>query len=135
MLLYELLTGQTPFDAKKLLQAGLDEIRRTIREQEPARPSTCLSTMLGADLTAIAKHRQAEPPKLIHLVRGDLDWIVMKCVGERPHAPLRNGQWSGGGHSAAFEQRTGGGPSAQAIFTGFRNWFAGTSWPSLPPAS
>ena len=80
VLLYELLTGQTPFDAKKLLQAGLDEIRRTIREQEPPRPSTCLSTMLGADLTEIAKHRKAEPPKLIHLVRGDLDWIVMKCM-------------------------------------------------------
>jgi len=80
VLLYELLTGQTPFDAKKLLQAGLDEIRRTIREQEPARPSTCLSTMLGADLTAIAKHRKAEPPKLIHLLRGDLDWIVMKAL-------------------------------------------------------
>ena len=80
VLLYELLTGQTPFDAKKLLQAGLDEIRRTIREQEPARPSTCLSTMLGADLTEIAKHRKAEPPKLIHLLRGDLDWIVMKAL-------------------------------------------------------
>ena len=80
VLLYELLTGQTPFDAKQLLQAGLDEIRRTIREQEPARPSTRLSTMLGADLTAIAKHRNAEPPRLIHLVRGDLDWIVMKAL-------------------------------------------------------
>ncbi len=80
VLLYELLTGQTPFDAKKLLQAGLDEIRRMIREQEPPRPSTCLSTMLGADLTLIAQHRQTEPPKLIHLVRGDLDWIVMKAL-------------------------------------------------------
>ena len=55
-------------------------MRRTIREKEPARPSTRLSTMLGADLTTIAKHRQAEPPKLIHLVRGDLDWIVMKAL-------------------------------------------------------
>jgi serine/threonine protein kinase/TPR repeat protein len=80
VLLYELLTGQTPFDAQKLLRAGLDEIRRTIRELEPARPSTRLSTMLGADLTEIARHRKVEPPKLIHLVRGDLDWIVMKCL-------------------------------------------------------
>jgi eukaryotic-like serine/threonine-protein kinase len=80
VLLYELLTGQTPFDAEKLLKAGLDEIRRKIREEEPARPSTCLSTMLGADLTVIAKSRNAEPPKLIHLVRGDLDWIVMKAL-------------------------------------------------------
>ncbi len=80
VLLYELLTGQTPFDAKKLLQAGLDEMRRTIRQDEPPRPSTCLSTMQGADLSAIAKHRKAEPPKLVHLVQGDLDWIVMKCL-------------------------------------------------------
>ncbi len=80
VLLYELLTGRTPFDTKKLLQAGLDEIRRTIREQEAPRPSTCLSTMLGADLTTIANHRQIEPPKLIRLVKGDLDWIVMKCL-------------------------------------------------------
>jgi len=80
VLLYELLTGKTPFNAKKLLQAGLDEIRRTIREEEPARPSACLSTMLGADLTAVAKHRKAEPPKLVHLIRGDLDWIVMKAL-------------------------------------------------------
>ena len=58
----------------------MDEIRRTIREQEPARPSTRLSTMLGADLTTIAKHRKVEPPRLIHLVRGDLDWIVMKAL-------------------------------------------------------
>ncbi len=80
VLLYELLTGQTPFDAKALLKAGLDEIRRTIREQEPARPSTRLSTMLGADLMAIAKQRKVEPPRLVHLVRGDLDWIVMKAL-------------------------------------------------------
>ena len=48
MLLYELLTGSTPFDAKELLAAGLDEMRRIIREQEPARPSTRLSTMAGS---------------------------------------------------------------------------------------
>ena len=80
VLLYELLTSRTPFNAKELLQAGLDEIRRTIREQEPARPSTCLSTMQGADLTAIAKHRKVEPPGLLNMVRGDLDWIVMKAL-------------------------------------------------------
>jgi serine/threonine protein kinase len=80
VLLYELLTGQTPFDAKTLSKAGLDEIRRTLWEREPARPSSCLSTMLGAELTTIANHRQVEPPKLIHLVRGDLDWIVMKAL-------------------------------------------------------
>jgi serine/threonine protein kinase len=80
VLLYELLTGRTPFDPKELLQSGLDELRRTIREREPARPSTRLSTMLEADLTAVAQRRQAEAPKLIHLLRGDLDWIVMKAL-------------------------------------------------------
>ena len=80
VLLYELLTGKTPFDAKDLLAAGLEEMRRTIREKEPQRPSTALSTMLAADLTTVARHRQSEAPKLVHLVRGDLDWIVMKAL-------------------------------------------------------
>jgi hypothetical protein len=80
VLLYELLTGQTPFSAEKLLQAGLDEIRRTIQEEEPARPSTRLSTMLAGELTTTAQRRQTEPSKLLHQLRGDLDWIVMKCL-------------------------------------------------------
>jgi len=80
VLLYELLTGRTPFDAKELLQSGIDEMRRTIREKEPARPSTRLSTMLDADLTAVAQRRKAEAPKLIHMMSGDLDWIVMKAL-------------------------------------------------------
>jgi tetratricopeptide (TPR) repeat protein len=80
VLLYELLTGQTPFDPKELLKSGLDEMRRTIREQEPQRPSTRLSTMLNADLTAIAKGHGTQAPKLVHLIRGDLDWVVMKAL-------------------------------------------------------
>jgi eukaryotic-like serine/threonine-protein kinase len=80
VLLYELLTGKTPFDARELIEAGLDGIRRTIREKEPAKPSTRLSTMLDADLTIIAKHRKIDAPKLVNLVRGDLDWIVMKTL-------------------------------------------------------
>jgi len=80
VLLYELLTGRTPFDPQELVQSGLDQMRRTIREQEPLRPSTRLSTMLDADLTSVAKRHGAEPPKLIHLIRGDLDWIVMKAL-------------------------------------------------------
>ena len=80
VLLYELLTGAPPFDPKELLQSGLDELRRTIREKEPPRPSTRLSTMLHADLTAVAQRRKSDAPKLIHLVSGDLDWIVIKSL-------------------------------------------------------
>ncbi len=80
VLLYELLTGQTPFNPQELAKAGLDEMRRTIREKEPPRPSTRLSTMLNAELTTVAKVHGTQPPKLIHLVRGDLDWIVMKAL-------------------------------------------------------
>jgi len=80
VLLYELLTGKTPFDAETLLRAGLDECRRTIREEEPARPSTRLATMLEAELTTTAKQRRTEAIKLVHLMRGDLDWVAMKCL-------------------------------------------------------
>jgi tetratricopeptide (TPR) repeat protein len=58
----------------------LDEIRRTIREVEPPKPSTRLSTLADADLTTVAKHRGAEAAKLSNLLRGDLDWIVMKAL-------------------------------------------------------
>jgi len=80
VLLYELLTGQTPFGAQELLKAGLEEIRRIIREEEPARPSTRLSTMTAADLAVVAKRRREEALKLSNSIRGELDWIVMKCL-------------------------------------------------------
>ena len=80
VLLYELLTGNTPFDAKELLKRGLDEIRRTIREVEPPRPSTRLSTLANGDVTDVARQRHTEATKLINLLRGDLDWVVMKCL-------------------------------------------------------
>jgi serine/threonine protein kinase len=80
VLLYELLTARTPFEAKRLLEAGLDEIRRIIREEEPVKPSTRLQTLDAAEQTTVARHRQCEPPKLFGIVRGDLDWIVMKAL-------------------------------------------------------
>src|SRR5436309_2320756 len=78
VLLYELLTSTTPFQRKLLKEASLLEMLRVIREQEPPRPSTRLSTAEG--LPAIAAQRGLEPKKLSGLVRGELDWIVMKCL-------------------------------------------------------
>jgi hypothetical protein len=80
VLLYELLTGRTPFNPRELVRSGLDEMRRTLRETEPQRPSTMLTALGNADLTATAQLRQSEPPKLIKSVKGDLDWIVMKAL-------------------------------------------------------
>ena len=80
VLLYELLTGKTPFDGKELVKSGLDEMRRTLRETEPQRPSNILTTLNGTELRATAEHRHAEAPKLISLLKGDLDWIVMKAL-------------------------------------------------------
>jgi len=79
VLLYELLTGTTPFDAEDLRSKGYGEMQRIIRETEPLKPSTKLSTM-GEALTGVAEHRKTNPDLLAKLVRGDLDWIVMKTL-------------------------------------------------------
>jgi serine/threonine protein kinase len=79
VLLYELLTGTTPFSEEELRQAGYIEMQRVIQEQEPVKPSTKLST-LGDTLTDIAKHRGCTPDLLTKTIRGDLDWIVMKTL-------------------------------------------------------
>jgi serine/threonine protein kinase len=79
VMLYELLTGTTPLERKRVREAGFDEIRRLIREEEPPKPSTRLSTS-GVALAAISAQRQTEPAKLARLVRGELDWIVMKAL-------------------------------------------------------
>ena len=78
VLLYELLTGSTPFDRQRLGKAALDEVRRIIREEEPPRPSTRLST--AATAPALAAGRGPELRRLSGLVRGELDWIVMKAL-------------------------------------------------------
>lgn len=80
VLLYELLTGRPPIDPRELLDGGFDEMRRIIREKEPPRPSTRLSTLQAGELNATAQLHQAEAPRLIQLLRGDLDWIVMKAI-------------------------------------------------------
>jgi serine/threonine protein kinase/Flp pilus assembly protein TadD len=79
VLLYELLTGTTPFTRERLEQAGYDEMRRIIREEEPPRPSTRLST-LGQAATTISTQRRSDPKRLSQSFRGELDWIVMKAL-------------------------------------------------------
>ncbi len=80
VLLYELLTGVTPFEAEKYAQSGLDEVRRRIREVEPVRPSNRLGAMKEEQSTGTAKRRGMDTNRLMSLLRGDLDWIVMKCL-------------------------------------------------------
>jgi serine/threonine protein kinase/WD40 repeat protein len=80
VLLYELLTGKMPFDTCELIASGLDTLRKTIREKDPVRPSTKLATLQGEELTTTARRRSVDSSKLAKLLRGDLDWIVMKCL-------------------------------------------------------
>jgi serine/threonine protein kinase/WD40 repeat protein len=80
VLLYELLTGRPPFDGEQLLSAGLDEMRRIIRDENPPWPSTRLGTLGKAEATTLSGKRQVSVPDLAGAVQGDLDCIVMKCL-------------------------------------------------------
>ena len=80
VLLYELLAGRTPFDTQELVAAGLDEMRRRIREQQPPRPSLRVRTLNDSDRTTVARRRGTDGPRLTLELRGDLDWIVMRCL-------------------------------------------------------
>jgi len=79
VLLYELMTGALPFDSKKLRQSGFDGLLRTIREEDPPRPSTRTST-LGDRLSDVARNRGTDPRSLSRQIRGDLDWVVMRAL-------------------------------------------------------
>jgi serine/threonine protein kinase len=79
VLLYELLTGTTPFDKDRLKEVGYDELQRILHEEEPPRPSTRIST-LGLAAATMCEQRQSDPKRLRQLLSGELDWIVMKCL-------------------------------------------------------
>ena len=108
VLLYELLTGTTPFDRDRFRRAAFDEIRRIIREEEPPRPSTRLSA-LGATLSSVSANRKTEPGKLAGLVRGELDWIVMRCLDKD-----RNGRYETANGLARDVQRYLAGDAVEA---------------------
>ncbi len=80
VLLYELLTGSTPFEADRLQSVGFDELRRIIREEEPPRPSTRLSTLNNELAGTVASNRRLDPAALSASLKRDLDWIVMKAL-------------------------------------------------------
>jgi WD40 repeat protein len=80
VLLYELLTGSTPFERKRLNEAAFDEMLRIIREEEPQRPSTRLTTLAQQAASTVSAQRSSAPDRLSMAVRGELDWIVMKCL-------------------------------------------------------
>jgi serine/threonine protein kinase len=88
VLLYELLTGTTPLEKGRLSRVGYDELRRLIREEEPPRPSTRVSTLAQA-ATVISEQRQTDPRRLSQFLRGDVDWVVMKAL-----AKDRNGRYA-----------------------------------------
>ncbi len=80
VLLYELLTGHTPIEQDTVARIGMDELRRMIREVDPPRPSLRVKTLDGAELTTAAKRRHTDPARLPGTLKGDIDWIVMKCL-------------------------------------------------------
>ena len=129
VLLYELLTGRTPFDTQKLLAAGYDAVMRTIREEEPPKPSTRLSTLAEEELSAVAAQRGAEPAKLGRLVRGDLDWIVMKALEkDRTRRYETASAWARTWSIICAARRLS--PALRTPGIVSKSWFAGTGWVS-----
>ena len=80
VLLYELLTGRTPFETQELMKAGLEAWRRTLQDTEPQRPSAVMTALPGKDRVMLAGRHHTEVPQLISLLKGDMDWIVMKAL-------------------------------------------------------
>ena len=134
VVLYELLTGSTPLTRARLGKAALLEVLRLVREEEPPAPSTRLST---ADaLPSIAASRGTEPRRLTALMRGELDWVVMKALEKGPRPAVRLGRRVRPGRGAVPGRRAGGGRPADGRVIGCGSSPGGTaapcSWPPLP---
>jgi hypothetical protein len=82
VLLYELLTGRPPFDARRLAEAGMLEMMRILREEEPLAPSVMLERLAAAEISDVAAKRSMDPKHLVSIVRGDLDGIVLKALAK-----------------------------------------------------
>ncbi len=102
-LLYELLTGNTPFDRESLKQVSFDELRRVIREDEPRRPSDAISTLQAQALSTVADRRHSDPRKLSNSLKGELDWLVMKALDKDRNRRYESAKRDGGGHRAVLE--------------------------------
>ena len=108
VLLYELLTGSTPLTHKRMKEAAYAEILRMIKEEEPPKPSTRL-TDSGEALASISAQRHMEPAKLTKLVRGELDWIVMKTLEKDRNRRYETANGLCGGRAALLERRADSG--------------------------
>ncbi len=142
VILYELLTGLRPIDAKRLKKAAITEMIRIIREEEPSKPSTRLST--DESLPSLAALRQTEPRKLMALLRGELDWVVMKCLEKHRERRYETANALARTSSATLpmkpwrpvRRRPGIASASSCIGTGVRCWRrAWCCWPSSSASS
>ena len=125
VLLYELLTGSTPLTHKRVKEAAYAEILRMIKEEEPPKPSTRLSDS-GEALASISAQRHMEPAKLTKLVRGELDWIVMKTLEKDRNRRYETANGFARRRAALLERRAGAGVPAVGVATGCGSSSGGT---------
>ena len=119
VLLYELMTGTTPFDEATLKRVGFDEMRRMIREDEPLRPSARINTLKADLLSTVADQRKIDPHKLSQTLRGELDWIVMKCLEKDRNRRYESANGLAADIDAILERRAGAGlPAVDQVSPG-----------------